>query len=181
MENLTVETNTLYSFLPQNVPFIMGQVSEAVALCKEAENAERNLKIACEIAEQVALYSNGAMFYNYTPIILALLKDVAEETDLSKFDTIDHAIPVGLAQVKQILNTYGDKAKNIAKDIVELKSNNNVCMVVFANMLADIKEGKNALPIAYITMNLNFSRVPFVNETYKFFCNIMAEVGKADY
>lgn len=197
MDNFQIKINTLNSLLPQSVPFVIGQISEAVKLCTAQpadydedcdssegnyiDKANRNLDIAIQIAEQVNKYSQGEMLYNYKPILIALLKDVPEDTDLSAFDTINHDIMLGLATVKQYLKTYADKAKRGANFIVENANNESACMVIFANMLKDIQTGKNALPIAFIMTNLNFSNTNFVGGCYHFYDEIIKEIGKADF
>ena len=67
--DLQTKINTLNSLLPQQVPFVMAQVSEAVKVATESDNFERNLDVAIAVAEQVNKYSGGEMLYNYTPNI----------------------------------------------------------------------------------------------------------------
>lgn len=196
MENFQIKINTLNSLLPQTVPFVIGQVSEAVKLCTAKpsnydeqcdetmnyiDRANRNLDVAIQIAEQINKHSQGDLLYNYKPIILALLKDVEEDVDLSAFDTINHDIMLGLATVKQYLKTYAYKAKRGANFIVDNYANDNACMVIFANMLEDIRAGKNALAIAFIMTNLNLSKTNFVNGSWHFYNEIIKEIGKADF
>lgn len=197
MENFQVKINTLNSMLPQSVPFVIGQISEAVKLCTARpadydencdcsegnyiDKANRNLDVAIQIAEQVNKHSQGVLLYNYKPIIIALLKDVPEDTDLSAFDTIDHDILLSLATVKQYLKTYAHKAKRGANFIVDNYQNESACMVIFANMLKDIQAGKNALPIAFIMTNLNLSQVNFINGNWYFYNEIIKEVGNAEF
>lgn len=100
MENFQIKINTLNSLLPQSVPFVIGQITEAVKLCTARpanwdekcgstddyiDKANRNLDIAIQIAEQVNKHSQGVLLYNYKPIIIALLKDVPEDVDLKHF------------------------------------------------------------------------------------------------
>jgi hypothetical protein len=196
MENFQVKINTLNSLLPQNVPFVIGQVSEAVKLCTATpadydekcgetddwvDKANRNLDIAIQIAEQVNKYSQGAMLYNYKPILIALLKDLPEDTDLSVFDTINHDVLIGLATVKQFLKTYALKAKRGANFIVDNQDNESACMVIFANMLKDIQRNLNALPIAFIMTNLNLAHTNFTNGCWHFYSEVIKEVGNADF
>jgi len=179
MEEFQTQINTLCALLPQNVPFVMQQVSEAVRLCTSRPNAQRNLDIAIKVAEQIAKYSKGDMLYNYTPILIALLKDVEDMEDLKAFDTVDHAIPVGVSVVKQYIDNYGNKVKNAANELVSMTENH--LMVTFANMVEDIKEGKNALAIAYIMLNLNISHVQYVNGTFQFYCDLLSAINKAEF
>lgn len=182
MENFKTKINTLNSLLPQTMPFVIGQVSKAIKMCCECEEdvANRNLDIAIAIAEQVKTYSQGELLYNYKPIVIALLKDV-ENPNLEEFDTVEHEIPLGLSYVKQFLDTYSNEAKTASSRIAEYVSHDDVCMVILANMLADIKAGMNVLTIAYIITCLNFSKVQFVNGTFKFYCDILGEIGKANF
>lgn len=179
--DLQTKINTLNSLLPQQVPFVMAQVSEAVKVATESDNFERNLDVAIAVAEQVNKYSGGEMLYNYTPILLALLKDVTDEADLAKFDTLSHDVPIGIALVKQFLGTYSKRTKYAAGDLVNAQKNDNVCMVILANLLADIKANKNVLNIAYIITCLNISRVQFTNGTYQFFCDILLEINNQEF
>ena len=139
---IQTKINSLNALLPQQVPFVMAQVSKALEIAEQSENFERNLDVAIAIAEQVSKFSGGDMLYNYTPILLALLKDSSDEATLAPFDTINHDVPIGIALVKQFLGTYNKRTKYAAGDLVNAQKNDNVCMVILANLLADIKAGK---------------------------------------
>lgn len=178
---IQTKINSLNALLPQQVPFVMAQISKALEIAEQSENFERNLDVAIAIAEQVSKFSGGDMLYNYTPILLALLKDSPDEATLAPFDTINHDVPIGIALVKQFLGTYSKRTKYAAGDLVNAQKNDNVCMVILANLLADIKAGNNALNIAYIITCLNISRVQFTNGTYKFFCDILLEINNQEF
>lgn len=179
MEEFKAEINTLCTLLPQNVPFVMQQVSEAVRLCVDAPNTKKNLDVAIKVAEQITKYSSGEMLYNYTPVLVALLKEVEDAEDIAKFDTVDHAILIGIAQVKNFVDTYATKVKNATVALSEMKE--DLVMVAFANMLEDLAEGKNTLAIAYIILSLSASHVQYVNGTFKFYCDLLGGIGKAEF
>ena len=77
-KDVEVLVNTLNSLLPQNAPFVIQQVSEAVKLLiVETEDiVKRNLEMAISITEQISKFSQGDIVYNYVPIVLALLQDL---------------------------------------------------------------------------------------------------------
>lgn len=179
MEEFQTQINSLCAHLPQNVPFVMQQVSEAIKVCMASKNAERNLNIAIKVAEQVTKYSGGDMLYNYVPILVALLKDVEDMSALQPFDTVDHAIPISVSIVQQFTNTYGESVKDAANKLVEMSDNNT--LVVLANMLADVAEGANILPVAYILLNLNISRVQYINGSFQFYCDLLSAINKAKF
>ena len=179
MEEFQTEINTLCGLLPQNVPFVMQQVSEAIKICLASPNAERNLDIAIKVAEQISKYSKGDLLYNYTPILIALLKDTENAEDLKAFDTIDHVVPIGVSTIKQFLDNYGSIVKPAANSLATMSD--NLVIVIFANMIADAKENKNILPIAYIMTNLNISHIQYVNGTFQFYCDLLSAINKAEF
>lgn len=179
MEEFQTQINSLCAYLPQNVPFVMQQVSEAIRVCKASKNAERNLNIAIKVAEQVTKYSGGDMLYNYVPILVALLKDVEDMAELQPFDTVDHTIPISVSVVQQFTNNYGLSVKDAANKLVNMSDNNT--LVVLANMLADVATGQNILPVAYILLNLNISRVQYVNGSFQFYCDLLSAINKAEF
>ena len=66
MEELQLKLNTLNSLVPARMPFVLGQVNEAIKIAEKAPNFERNLDIAIEIAHQLAhFYKDDVMMYNY--------------------------------------------------------------------------------------------------------------------
>ena len=46
MEELQLKLNTLNSLVPARMPFVLGQVNEAIKIAEKAPNFERNLDIA---------------------------------------------------------------------------------------------------------------------------------------
>ena len=184
MEKYQAKINTLSALLPQNMPFVVSQVSEAIKLCVDNEDetiVNRNLDIALMVAEQVSKYSQGDLLYAYVPILVALLQDVSPDVSLDKFDTVDHKVLIGLSKVRQFVSTYDKNTKAAPGEIINLKDNYDMSLVILANMLYDIQHGKNALNIAYIIINLNISRMQFVNGTYKFYCDLLSEIAKAEF
>ena len=65
-KDVEVMINTLNSLLPQNAPFVIQQVSEAVKLLiGETEDlAKRNLEMAISITERVSKFSQGDIVYD---------------------------------------------------------------------------------------------------------------------
>ena len=180
MEELQVKLNTLCSLLPQQVPFVADQVSKAVTIAENSPNYERNLDVAIKVAQQVTKFSKGDVLYNYTPILLALLRD-AGEVDLGAFDTLDHAVPIGVATIKNFLDTYATATKRAAEFIVGNKDNDNLIMVTLAFLLADIADGKNVLNIAYIMNNVNGCNIQFVNGTFQFYCDLLTAIAQSEF
>lgn len=175
--------NTLNSLLPQGAPFVTGQISEAVSLLSDnsRDKMSNALDLAILITEQVNKYSEGVLLYNYTPILITLLSFLPDGVDLSKFDTIDHKVLVGVAKMKQFMSTYADRTKTAAIDIVQEKDNYSMLLCLLAGLLQDIKNGKNVLNIAYIIQSLNISKIQFVNGVFKFYCDILAEIKNATF
>ena len=183
-KQLEVKVNTLNSLLPQNAPFVIAQVSEAVKMLygETFVTASRNLDMAIRIAEQINKFSQGDLLYNYRPIILALLQDMVNPK-LDVFDTVNHEIPVNFSVIQQFVDTYAVETKTAAGKIVEFytQGKSDVYTVILARMLSDIAEGKNVVNIAYIITNLNMAKVQFANEPFQFYVDILTEINKANF
>jgi hypothetical protein len=182
MEDLQLKLNTLNSLIPAKMPYVLGQVNEAVKLAENSEGFERNLDIAIEIAEQLAhFYKDDMLMYNYKPIVIALLLNVAEDADLSAFDTIGHEIPVGLATVRQFLKVYPLKTKEYATEFPKFLGMSDVATVILTNLKADVKENKNLINIGYILLANNQTANNVVNEVRTLYYDLKAEVREKQF
>lgn len=179
-----VRVNTLNSVLPQNAPFVIQQVSEAVKMLQEqgGDITIRNLDMAISVARQVSKFSQGDIVYNYVPIVLALLQDL-RTISLDKFDTINHDIPMSFSLIQTFIDRYTVDTKTAPTTFLNLhkEGQKNVCLVILARFLADVNAGKNALNVAYIMTNLNMAKVQFMDEAFQFYVDILTAVNNAQY
>lgn len=179
-----VRVNTLNSVLPQNAPFVIQQVSEAVKMLQEqgGDITIRNLDMAISVARQVSKFSQGDIVYNYVPIVLALLQDL-RTISLDKFDTINHDIPMSFSLIQTFIDRYPVDTKTAPTTFLNLhkEGQKNVCLVILARFLADVNAGKNALNVAYIMNNLNSAKVQFMDEAFQFYVDILTAVNNAQY
>ena len=82
MEELQLKLNTLNSLVPARMPFVLGQVNEAIKIAEKAPNFERNLDIAIEIAHQLAhFYKDDVMMYNFLKYYQIPVTIVATKAD----------------------------------------------------------------------------------------------------
>lgn len=179
-----VRVNTLNSVLPQNAPFVIQQVSEAVKMLQEqgGDITIRNLDMAISVARQMSKFSQGDIVYNYVPIVLALLQDL-RTISLDKFDTINHDIPMSFSLIQTFIDRYPVDTKTAPTTFLNLykEGQKNVCLVILARFLADVNAGKNALNVAYIMTNLNMAKVQFMDEAFQFYVDILTAVNNAQY
>ena len=168
-KDVEVMINTLNSLLPQNAPFVIQQVSEAVKLLiGETEDlAKRNLEMAISITEQISKFSQGDIVYNYVPIVLALLQDL-QGISLDKFDTINHEIPFSYSLIQQFVDRYPVDTKNAPTTLIDFikEGKKNISLVILARLLSDVTAGKNALNVAYIMLALNMNKIQFTEEEF---------------
>lgn len=182
MEELQLKLNTLNSLVPARMPFVLGQVNEAIKIAEKAPNFERNLDIAIEIAHQLAyFYKDDVMMYNYKPLIISLLLDAPVDTDLSTFDTIGHEIPLALATLRQFLSAYAVQTKAYATNFKKYLEMNDVAVALLANLKADAQENKNLLNIAYILLANNSTANNVVNEVRKLYFDLKVEMSEKEY
>ena len=182
MEELQLKLNTLNSLVPARMPFVLGQVNEAIKIAEKAPNFERNLDIAIEIAHQLAhFYKDDVMMYNYKPLVISLLLDAPADTDLSTFDTIGHEVPLALATLRQFLSTYTVKTKAYATNFRKYLEMNDVAVALLANLKADVQENKNLLNIAYILLANNSTANDVYNEVRKLYFDLKVEMSEKDY
>lgn len=176
--------NTLNSLLPQNAPFVIQQVSEAVKLLiGETEDlAKRNLEMAISITEQISKFSQGDIVYNYVPIVLALLQDL-QGISLDKFDTINHEIPFSYSLIQQFVDRYPVDTKNAPTTLIDFikEGKKNISLVILARLLSDVTAGKNALNVAYIMLALNMNKIQFTEEAFQFYVDILTALNTVQY
>lgn len=182
MEDLQLKLNTLNSLIPAKMPYVLGQVNEAVKIAQNYEGFERDLDIAIEIAKQLAhFYKDDMLMYNYKPIIVALLLHVPEDADISAFDTIGHEIPVALATVRQFLTTYPVRTKAYATEFPKYLGMTDVATVLLANLKADVLEDKNLINIGYILLANNNTANNVVNEVRVLYYDLKAEAREKSF
>ena len=183
-KDVEVMINTLNSLLPQNAPFVIQQVSEAVKLLiGETEDlAKRNLEMAISITEQISKFSQGDIVYNYVPIVLALLQDL-QGISLDKFDTINHEIPFSYSLIQQFVDRYPVDTKNAPTTLIDFikEGKKNISLVILARLLSDVTAGKNALNVAYIMLALNMNKIQFTEEAFQFYVDILTALNTAQY
>lgn len=183
-KDVEVLVNTLNSLLPQNAPFVIQQVSEAVKLLiVETEDiVKRNLEMAISITEQISKFSQGDIVYNYVPIVLALLQDL-KGISLDKFDTINHEIPFSYSLIQQFVDTYPVDTKNAPTTLIDFirEGKKNISLVILARILSDVTAGKNALNVAYIMLDLNMNKIQFTEEAFQFYVDILTALNTAQY
>lgn len=183
-KDVEVMINTLNSLLPQNAPFVIQQVSEAVKLLiGETENlAKRNLEMAISITEQISKFSQGDIVYNYVPIVLALLQDL-KGISLDKFDTINHEIPFSYSLIQQFVDRYPVDTKNAPTTLIDFikEGKKNISLVILARLLSDVTAGKNALNVAYIMLALNMNKIQFTEEAFQFYVDILTALNTVQY
>lgn len=183
-KDVEVMINTLNSLLPQNAPFVIQQVSEAVKLLiGETEYlAKRNLEMAISITEQISKFSQGDIVYNYVPIVLALLQDL-KGISLDKFDTINHEIPFSYSLIQQFVDRYPVDTKNAPTTLIDFikEGKKNISLVILARLLSDVTAGKNALNVAYIMLALNMNKIQFTEEAFQFYVDILTALNTVQY
>ena len=183
-KDVEVMINTLNSLLPQNAPFVIQQVSEAVKLLiGETEYlAKRNLEMAISITEQISKFSQGDIVYNYVPIVLALLQDL-QGISLDKFDTINHEIPFSYSLIQQFVDRYPVDTKNAPTTLIDFikEGKKNISLVILARLLSDVTAGKNALNVAYIMLALNMNKIQFTEEAFQFYVDILTALNTVQY
>ena len=183
-KDVEVMINTLNSLLPQNAPFVIQQVSEAVKLLiEETEDlAKRNLEMAISITEQISKFSQGDIVYNYVPIVLALLQDL-QGISLDKFDTINHEIPFSYSLIQQFVDRYPVDTKNAPTTLIDFikEGKKNISLVILARLLSDVTAGKNALNVAYIMLALNMNKIQFTEEAFQFYVDILTALNTVQY
>ena len=183
-KDVEVMINTLNSLLPQNAPFVIQQVSEAVKLLiGETEDlAKRNLEMAISITEQISKFSQGDIVYNYVPIVLALLQDL-KGSYLDKFDTINHEIPFSYSLIQQFVDRYPVDTKNAPTTLIDFikEGKKNISLVILARLLSDVTAGKNALNVAYIMLALNMNKIQFTEEAFQFYVDILTALNTVQY
>ena len=183
-KDVEVMINTLNSLLPQNAPFVIQQVSEAVKLLiGETEDlAKRNLEMAISITEQISKFSQGDIVYNYVPIVLALLQDL-QGISLDKFDTINHEIPFSYSLIQQFVDRYPVYTKNAPTTLIDFikEGKKNISLVILARLLSDVTAGKNALNVAYIMLALNMNKIQFTEEAFQFYVDILTALNTVQY
>lgn len=183
-KDVEVMINTLNSLLPQNAPFVIQQVSEAVKLLiGETEDlAKRNLEMAISITEQISKFSQGDIVYNYVPIVLALLQDL-KGIHLDKFDTINHEIPFSYSLIQQFVDRYPVDTKNAPTTLIDFikEGKKNISLVILARLLSDVTAGKNALNVAYIMLALNMNKIQFTEEAFQFYVDILTALNTVQY
>ena len=183
-KDVEVMINTLNSLLPQNAPFVIQQVSEAVKLLiGETEDlAKRNLEMAISITEQISKFSQGDIVYNYVPIVLALLQDL-QGISLDKFDTINHEIPFSYSLIQQFVDRYPVNTKNAPTTLIDFikEGKKNISLVILARLLSDVTAGKNALNVAYIMLALNMNKIQFTEEAFQFYVDILTALNTVQY
>ena len=183
-KDVEVMINTLNSLLPQNAPFVIQQVSEAVKLLiGETEDlAKRNLEMAISITEQISKFSQGDIVYNYVPIVLALLQDL-QGISLDKFDTINHEIPFSYSLIQQFVDRYPVDTKNAPTTLIDFikEGKKNISLVILARILSDVTAGKNALNVAYIMLALNMNKIQFTEEAFQFYVDILTALNTVQY
>lgn len=183
-KDVEVMINTLNSLLPQNAPFVIQQVSEAVKLLiGETEDlAKRNLEMAISITEQISKFSQGDIVYNYVPIALALLQDL-QGISLDKFDTINHEIPFSYSLIQQFVDRYPVDTKNAPTTLIDFikEGKKNISLVILARLLSDVTAGKNALNVAYIMLALNMNKIQFTEEAFQFYVDILTALNTVQY
>ena len=183
-KDVEVMINTLNSLLPQNAPFVIQQVSEAVKLLiGETEDlAKRNLEMAISITEQISKFSQGDIVYNYVPIVLALLQDL-KGISLDKFDTINHEIPFSYSLIQQFVDRYPVDTKNAPTTLIDFikEGKKNISLVILARLLSDVTAGKNALNVAYIMLDLNMNKIQFTEEAFQFYVDILTALNTVQY
>ena len=183
-KDVEVLVNTLNSLLPQNAPFVIQQVSEAVKLLiGETEDlAKRNLEMAISITEQISKFSQGDIVYNYVPIVLALLQGL-QGISLDKFDTINHEIPFSYSLIQQFVDRYPVDTKNAPTTLIDFikEGKKNISLVILARLLSDVTAGKNALNVAYIMLALNMNKIQFTEEAFQFYVDILTALNTAQY
>ena len=183
-KDVEVMINTLNSLLPQNAPFVIQQVSEAVKLLiGETEDiAKRNLEMAISITEQISKFSQGDIVYNYVPIVLALLQDL-KGIYLDKFDTINHEIPFSYSLIQQFVDRYLVDTKNAPTTLIDFikEGKKNISLVILARLLSDVTAGKNALNVAYIMLALNMNKIQFTEEAFQFYVDILTALNTVQY
>ena len=183
-KDVEVMINTLNSLLPQNAPFVIQQVSEAVKfLIGETEDiVKRNLEMAISITEQISKFSQGDIVYNYVPIVLALLQDL-QGISLDKFDTINHEIPFSYSLIQQFVDRYPVDTKNAPTTLIDFikEGKKNISLVILARLLSDVTAGKNALNVAYIMLALNMNKIQFTEEAFQFYVDILTALNTVQY
>ena len=183
-KDVEVMINTLNSLLPQNAPFVIQQVSEAVKLLiVETEDiVKRNLEMAISITEQISKFSQGDIVYNYVPIVLALLQDL-KGIYLDKFDTINHEIPFSYSLIQQFVDRYPVDTKNAPTTLIDFikEGKKNISLVILARLLSDVTAGKNALNVAYIMLALNMNKIQFTEEAFQFYVDILTALNTVQY
>ena len=183
-KDVEVMINTLNSLLPQNAPFVIQQVSEAVKLLiVETEDiVKRNLEMAISITEQISKFSQGDIVYNYVPIVLALLQDL-QGISLDKFDTINHEIPFSYSLIQQFVDRYPVDTKNAPTTLIDFikEGKKNISLVILARLLSDVTAGKNALNVAYIMLALNMNKIQFTDESFQFYVDILTALNTVQY
>ena len=183
-KDVEVMINTLNSLLPQNAPFVIQQVSEAVKLLiGETEDlAKRNLEMAISITEQISKFSQGDIVYNYVPIVLALLQDL-QGISLDKFDTINHEIPFSYSLIQQFVDRYPVDTKNAPTTLIDFikEGKKNISLVILARLLSDVTAGKNALNVAYMMLALNMNKIQFTEEAFQFYVDILTALNTVQY
>ena len=183
-KDVEVMINTLNSLLPQNAPFVIQQVSEAVKLLiGETEDlAKRNLEMAISITEQISKFSQGDIVYNYVPIVLALLQDL-QGISLDKFDTINHEIPFSYSLIQQFVDRYPVDTKTAPTTLIDFikEDKKNISLVILARLLSDVTAGKNALNVAYIMLALNMNKIQFTEEAFQFYVDILTALNTVQY
>ena len=183
-KDVEVMINTLNSLLPQNAPFVIQQVSEAVKLLiVETEDiVKRNLEMAISITEQISKFSQGDIVYNYVPIVLALLQDL-KGISLDKFDTINHEIPFSYSLIQQFVDKYPVDTKNAPTTLIDFikEGKKNISLVILARLLSDVTAGKNALNVAYIMLALNMNKIQFTEEAFQFYVDILTALNTVQY
>ena len=183
-KDVEVMINTLNSLLPQNAPFVIQQVSEAVKLLTvETEDlAKRNLEMAISITEQISKFSQGDIVYNYVPIVLALLQDL-QGISLDKFDTINHEISFSYSLIQQFVDRYPVDTKTAPTTLIDFikEGKKNISLVILARLLSDVTAGKNALNVAYIMLALNMNKIQFTEEAFQFYVDILTALNTVQY
>lgn len=183
-KDVEVMINTLNSLLPQNAPFVIQQVSEAVKLLiGETEDlVKRNLEMAISITEQISKFSQGDIVYNYVPIVLVLLQDL-KGISLDKFDTINHEIPFSYSLIQQFVDRYPVDTKSAPTTLIDFikEGKKNISLVILARLLSDVTAGKNALNVAYIMLALNMNKIQFTEEAFQFYVDILTALNTVQY
>ena len=183
-KDVEVLVNTLNSLLPQNAPFVIQQVSEAVKLLifETEDIVKRNLEMAISITEQISKFSQGDIVYNYVPIVLALLQDL-QGISLDKFDTINHEIPFSYSLIQQFVDRYPVDTKNAPTTLIDFikEGKKNISLVILARLLSDVTAGKNALNVAYIMLALNMNKIQFTEEAFQFYVDILTALNTVQY